>query len=123
MLSLVPVILVIRLAPPVSPQPPTAMPVPPSTSLILVPFPLLAVLATLLVMNALQPETLIVKPVPPIITQLTNFLTSVWLPAQTTPTTSTSMELSVKNVRVSAALAQAPSTSTVTPVLSLTTKL
>ena len=123
MLSLVPVILVIRLAPPVSPQPPTAMPVPPSTSLILVPFLLLAVLATLLVMNALQPETLIVKPVPPITTQLTNFPTSVWLPAQTMPITSTSMELSVRSARVSAALAPAPSTPTVTPVLSPTTKL
>ena len=123
MLSLVPVILVIRLAPPVSPQPPTAMPVPPSTSPILVPFLLLAVLVILLVMNALEPETPIVKPVPPTITQLTNFLTSVWLPAQTTPTTSTSMELSVRSVRVSAALAPALSTPTVTLVLSTTTKL
>ena len=77
MLSLVPVILVIRLAPPVPPQPPTATPVPPSTSPILVPFLLLAVLATLLVMNALEQETPIVKHVPPAIAQLINFPTSV----------------------------------------------
>ena len=123
MLSLAPVILVIRLAPPVSLQPPTAMPVPHSISLILPPSQLLAVVAMLLVMNVLQPETPIVKPVPPTITLSTSFPTNVWLPALTTPTTSTSMELSVRNVRVNVALAQAPSTPTVIPALSLTTKL
>ena len=101
----------------------TAMPVPLTTTLLLLLFLLRAISVMLLVTNALDLATPIVKPVNLLTSQLTSTLQRVWLSAPTLDPTSSRMEASAKSALLSVALAQALQTPTAIPAKQTTSKL